>query len=798
MHFLKIFHLSLYALVFAASAILAAAEGGYSPALATFVIGAVAYFFNDCRNQFSLSEYWANALAVAVFCIAAIEFDGNNREAQLLSGTHLLVYLLWIVLLWRRDLRHYWYVCALCLLQVAVASILTQASWFGIALVGYVTLSIWTFALFSVIRAEYAVKSYEAEVSTSALWIPWFTSKTNPRNHPDSRVRGQIQDQGKGFVNTRLVAGLLFVSLLSLSTGSVVFALIPRSWEQRPDSSMTKNRSNRRAAAESAVTGFSEQVRLGDIGEILESSEPVLTMQIVDGSTGQPLDVLQFARAYGMSEPYLRGAVLVNYNSEENTWTPSSVANLRQMLVEPLDSLPNDYVSQEFTLEALGMNRLFVMRPYFVNNHIHGEMLDPEIQLFCDLHDFSLSRSSDSGRVQYRVSSIKPTLTQQALPLAQRPLGDFRSYRSSPSNDYRLELTAPPGSRLRRLKNLAQRIEASLETPAASRGQRAYALARALESHLRDSGEYTYTLDASVSDPNIDPLEDFLFNRKSGHCEYYASALTMMLRSVGIPAQLINGFKGGEYNDDKKILYVEQRHAHSWVEAFVNGQWLILDPTPSIEREKMVAANKPGEWESLTRKLWRLWNEHVLGLSFKQQRRDFFQPILNYLQVAFSSTEGMRSALADFWNWFRDTLSSPRKWFSFDGGMAAFLILATPVLLFQLCKKIWQYLMRKARQRRGASRRSARRIEFYERFLKLAEQRGLVRQPQQTQREFGDALQHSLEPLLNDSGLKNLGDSVAESFYRVRFGDEQLSAEEEQRINNKLQAFEAALRQQAP
>ena len=97
--------------------------------------------------------------------------------------------------------------------------------------------------------------------------------------------------------------------------------------------------------------------------------------------------------------------------------------------------------------------------------------------------------------------------------------------------------------------------------------------------YLRESGEFSYSLKMDVADPTIDPVEDFLVNRKAGHCEYFASALAMLLRSVGIPARVVNGFKGGDWNDLAQILYVRQKHAHSWVEVYLGE-----DPEPTPPR----------------------------------------------------------------------------------------------------------------------------------------------------------------------------------------------------------------------
>lgn len=109
-------------------------------------------------------------------------------------------------------------------------------------------------------------------------------------------------------------------------------------------------------------------------------------------------------------------------------------------------------------------------------------------------------------------------------------------------------------------------------------------IARAFENHLANSGEFSYTLDLKRSARRMDPAEDFLINTKSGHCERFASALTLMLRAMGVPAQLVMGFRGCE-NLGEGNYEVRQYHAHAWVETLVKRgerwHWVSYDPTPS-------------------------------------------------------------------------------------------------------------------------------------------------------------------------------------------------------------------------
>jgi len=105
------------------------------------------------------------------------------------------------------------------------------------------------------------------------------------------------------------------------------------------------------------------------------------------------------------------------------------------------------------------------------------------------------------------------------------------------------------------------------------------ARARAIERHLRS--DYGYTL--QLPDREVaDPLAHFLFVRRKGHCEYFASSMAVMLRSLGIPARLATGFQSGVYNPVSGLWLVRASDAHSWVEAWIPGHgWTTFDPTPA-------------------------------------------------------------------------------------------------------------------------------------------------------------------------------------------------------------------------
>ncbi len=164
--------------------------------------------------------------------------------------------------------------------------------------------------------------------------------------------------------------------------------------------------------------------------------------------------------------------------------------------------------------------------------------------------------------------------------------------------------------------------------------------AEALEAHL--VGSYTYSLDF-VGRTGQRPIEDFLFKYKTGHCEYFASAMVLMLRSQGIPARLATGYLGGEFNPLEGYYIVRQWNAHAWVEAFLPGEgWAVFDPTPPAGRP---ARSRSGLLAALGQAYDYLvfrWDRYVITYGFGDQLRIFLKA-------------------RELWSRFWDDLRGPRR-----------------------------------------------------------------------------------------------------------------------------------------
>lgn len=149
-------------------------------------------------------------------------------------------------------------------------------------------------------------------------------------------------------------------------------------------------------------------------------------------------------------------------------------------------------------------------------------------------------------------------------------VGDAAPGPPSAATTPRPSTLAVPATTSVRLRALAHEWTQSASTPRER--------SSALESRLRSTLRYDR---ASPSRAASDPLDDFLFVSKRGHCELFAASMALMLREVGVPSRLVSGLAGGALNAFGGFYTVKQGDAHVWVEAWVDGRWATFDPTPS-------------------------------------------------------------------------------------------------------------------------------------------------------------------------------------------------------------------------
>jgi protein-glutamine gamma-glutamyltransferase len=165
-----------------------------------------------------------------------------------------------------------------------------------------------------------------------------------------------------------------------------------------------------------------------------------------------------------------------------------------------------------------------------------------------------------------------------------------------------------------RVRELALQVTAEATTDAER--------ARRIERHLRDTGAYAYSLELpAVGDEP--PLEAFLFEARHGHCEYFSTAMAVMLRAAGVPARNVTGFVGGTYNPFGDYYAVRQGDAHSWVEAYVGGRWVTFDPTPPARHAAAPASGWLDGARALVDAMRTRWSTHVVGYDMRDQLHAF-------------------------------------------------------------------------------------------------------------------------------------------------------------------------------
>jgi len=325
--------------------------------------------------------------------------------------------------------------------------------------------------------------------------------------------------------------------ILVLTAG--LFFLLPR----------TADAARSRFARRMYLPGFSNRVTLGEIGEIKNSSRPVMHIRVFSS------DKLGAVKWRGNALAAFDGTHWSNPRAAEEIISAGVPSGSRHVLLAAAgERREGRHISYDVELDAIETDALFFA----------GEPQAIDIRGGALLRDSSGSlrlKARPAEGFQYEAYSLLEDPPETAAAPWPAPVleGDAR----------RLNLQLPSALDARIPALARSWVEGS-----ASDLERA----RAVERRLRS--EFGYTLELPAREP-ADPLAHFLFVRRKGHCEYFASAMTVMLRTLGIPARLATGFQSGVYNPITDLWLVRASDAHSWVEAWIPGLgWTTFDPTP--------------------------------------------------------------------------------------------------------------------------------------------------------------------------------------------------------------------------
>jgi transglutaminase-like putative cysteine protease len=676
----RYFNVALYLLVLSGFGALASTGGLDLPAVVLVGLAlAVRGYQLLMRREFAIPERWTTFLTLAYVFIYLADYFFLSRSF-LGASVHLVLFVMVVRLFSLQRPRDHYMLAVLSFLMVLAAAVLTVGSVFLLSFAGFLLVAVITFVL---MEMRHSVASEQ-------------THAQDPR----------VADPGVAFPgivssSQRMAYGLLAIApalmLMILAGSFLIFFLLPR---------VSSHYLSAYTPTSDVSTGFSDRVQLGRIGQIQQSSAVVMHIEIQNDLQG----------AYDLK---WRGIALSAFdgrvwsNSFEQRHVPPAGNGLYRLapFVDPRGAaaVAGRSIRYRVLMEPLGTNVFFLAeRP----QSLTGNFRQVSVDAGGAVYDLDTERPIN----RYEAESILAEIDSDELRLAANT--------APVSMDEYLKL--PPLDV--RISKLAEEITA----PAPSNYDKAVALEQYLSTH------FGYTLELPHTLPQ-DPLANFLFERKKGHCEYFASSMAVMLRSLRIPSRIVTGFRGGEFNDLTGQYVVRASDAHSWVEAYFPGSgWISFDPTPAGSLPARTGWSRMQLYMDAAASFWREWiinydvsHQRTLGRDAAYSSRRFFDEARQWIERQHRALlRSARRAHRHFSNF-------PVRWL---GGLIAFMAVAITLLnLRRLIGALRDHSLRAHPER--APRESA--ALWYDRMVGRMARLGWRKSPSETPLDFVAAIQEA-------------------------------------------------------
>ncbi|MGB7210402.1 MAG: DUF3488 and transglutaminase-like domain-containing protein [Pyrinomonadaceae bacterium] len=496
----------------------------------------------------------------------------------------------------------------------------------------------------------------------------------------------------------------------------------------------------------STSAGFSDTVKLGGFGSIQQNDEVVMRVRLESEAAKQ-------------TSLRWRGVALDTFDN--SSWSRTKAAAKEPKTKGDRDLIQVDFASgrESLTLQTIYLEPLDTPVLFSLSRAVgvQGNFT----MLFKDAYG-SLTFPRVGERISYKVHS------DRALPSSSQLEADNARYQVNVENYLQLPTTIDP-----RISELASQITKN--------SNNRYDAAKEMESYLQS--KFGYTLEQKASGDQ--PLADFLFNVKEGHCEYFATAMAIMLRTQGIATRLVNGFSEGEYNETADVYVVKQRNAHSWVEVYFPSEnvWVPFDPTPfSGQSAGSTAVGITGKFGKYLEALETFWIQYFVAFD-NQEQRSLFTSVKKSVGEYQSKTSGVVNQFFDrFSEWWKEIRGDKGIETSITAAVRGLLYLAAAfaslMLLVWLYRKVVKLKVWHVVWERLFARRRGTIVEFYERMQTVLAEKGFTRAPHQTPLEFAFAI-----------GMPEAV-KITEKYNRVRFGEKHLSADEQHAIERWLEDLE--------
>jgi transglutaminase-like putative cysteine protease len=498
-----------------------------------------------------------------------------------------------------------------------------------------------------------------------------------------------------------------------------------------------------------STTGYSENVQLGSMIGLKKDRTIVMRVQPTRND-GLPLQ---------LPDIYVRGGSLDFYDGRQ--WIKSFESKRLTDIVQ------TNFVS---------FNRVSHKQKVRIPQRIHQEcsicpyimgINQPYAYQFAKPYEMSIDYESDSIRLLNpdlsNISYTAYSFTSMEQGLGKEDLKDKPDTYDITNTQYsRLYLQQPIGGWDARIAGLARQITRDAATN--------YEKTLRIKEYL--TRNYSYSLDFAEKGVE-EPIVEFLFDRKTGHCEFFATAMVVLCRAANIPARIVNGYYSGEWNNYGNYFIVRQQDAHSWVEAwFSTSEWKSFDPTPSaglirVESSPLVPPVIQEFYDSLKFK----WQKYIIDYNLSDQIRlgSRFQKIsggisgtMERLTYQFRNLKHKRGNTG-----FSDMLKK------FISGLGIALVVIT--LGAVAVKFLWK--------NRGKLENNIKRYEYsknliieeYEDILLQLQKKGFARLPCETPKEFARevaGIDHRLSQFL----------PLTLRYYALRYHHEEWTPEDRERF----------------
>lgn len=535
---------------------LATAVGGYTPLwlLIGFPTGLIASYVVVRRGLAgAVPRGWWNGAMLAVMAASGMRYLLNPALDVMVIGVQFVLVLMLVKLLSRTEPRDGLQVYAMSFIAMAATTQINQQLSYGLLFGGYLLAATFGLALFHLKR--------EAD------------------DHPHS-IANRVQPFDRLYV-----AVLAAITVFVLVSSVVIYLAFPRiglGFFADPSRNSIP------------IAGFSEEVDVGDHGAIRDNPEVVMR---VDFEGDRPTDYAAF-RWRTRTFDHFDGHRWSREASGRKTSAPYSLDktyDLGSLYTPALRQLFDERAARTITveLEPLGTNAIPTLWPTTaielgevdVSRFLARSDPDLEYDDYGDLyHDLP-----DGAGLTYDIEVQPQPGVDRLRRTTGRRLDDDKKapYLQLPEVDDRLH-------------RLAEELTAGADSN--------YETAEAIGDHMVAEFEYTTDLPEIEGD---DPIAEFLFDHRRGHCEYFATSAVMLLRSAGVPTRLVNGFLGGTWNDIGDYLTVRHGDAHAWIEVFVPEYgWVPYDPTPPIESaflDRLELARLASDTVDALERGWTLW-----------------------------------------------------------------------------------------------------------------------------------------------------------------------------------------------